>query len=179
MDFPKAIIKNIQNNPDHVTLFCDVNKTTFKNQNWLGNNYCGYLMKNDKLISGRWHYSDINGWSFRTSDIDASVIQREEILECIDGYYGERDELMLDTSLKWNRAEFVTKGNWDHDHCGICWAKIDELNSESNKAHMISNKKDLVCLKCFDKYMKSKDVYKMVEDHSYKDNGKGEYLPRK
>jgi hypothetical protein len=119
---------------------------------WVGEGWIGYLMSPSMLIPGRWHrHHEL--WAFtpeRPGDI-ASIRGQHE-WSVLDGYWGERAELVLDRDRKWRRTRFeptdavrtsepggavlmrssgagtdegeLVKSGWDHEHCALCWEKI-------------------------------------------------------
>jgi hypothetical protein len=53
----------------------------------------------------------------------------------LEGYWGERAELVLDEDQTWREADYrprdttrigggVIPGGWHHEHCSICWERI-------------------------------------------------------
>lgn len=101
----------------------------------------------------------------------------------LDGYWGERAELVLDRSVQWKPAAFepqdavqyatpdgtartvfradappggtvVPKG-WDHDHCEICWATISQATSD--RGYLTSDHR-WVCTVCYDAYVVNRSL---------------------
>jgi hypothetical protein len=67
---------------------------------------------------------------------DRSAMSLGQQYPYLDGYWGDRAELVHDTSRVWIRTQFqpsdssrdgqpVSDG-WEHEHCSICWEKIAE-----------------------------------------------------
>jgi len=83
-----------------------VTRTTQGRENWVGDGWIGCLKAGTKLVFGRWHRRD-ELWEFAPDDsdeVDAVVAQRE--WEVLDGYWGERAEIVLDQDRRWVRARF-------------------------------------------------------------------------
>jgi hypothetical protein len=89
-----------------------------------------------------------------------------------DGYWGERTELVLDSSRNWQRIEFqprdgvlyhndgrveVIEGGWDHEHCSICWENISP-DQPDNKYGYFDQNNDWVCQSCYEKYVIPKSL---------------------
>ena len=81
-------------------------RTTHGREDWVGDEWIGFLKSDAKLVAGRWHRrGDL--WEFVPEDPDhlkALVAQPE--WEVLDGYWGERAELVLDQTRRWDRARF-------------------------------------------------------------------------
>lgn len=74
------------------------------------------------------------------------------MLEVLDGYWGDRADLVLDTSLIWNRHQWTDAA--DHDHCAICWATIStQEKSEHFAARYPEGRRDRVCAPCYHNYV--------------------------
>lgn len=98
-----------------------VTATTFGTETWVGDAWIGYLIADVRPISGRWHAQG-DYWGFVPDDLDAVQLLRPDT-ECVvlDGYWGERAELVLDLDRKWQKTGHE---GLDHDHCAICWETI-------------------------------------------------------
>jgi hypothetical protein len=83
-----------------------VTRTTHGRENWIGDEWIGFLKAGAKLVAGRWHRrGDL--WQFAPEsqdDLDAILAQSE--WEVLDGYWGERAEVVLDQTRQWDRARF-------------------------------------------------------------------------
>jgi hypothetical protein len=72
----------------------------------IGDGWIGCLKTGAKLVFGRWHRRD-DLWEFapeESGEVDAVVTQRE--WEVLDGYWGERAQIVLDENRRWVRARF-------------------------------------------------------------------------
>ena len=72
-----------------------------------------------------------------------------------DIYWGERIDLVLSVSRQWNRKEFKSHGNWDHEHCSICWA---DLSEQAEKFGYADQDDCWVCESCYATHVKPKDL---------------------
>jgi len=96
---------------------------------------------------------------------DSSTLERGRAYPYLDGYWGERAELVYDAARVWVRAEFrprdsvrqgkVISGGWDHEHCRICWEKISE-STQPFGYH--DQDEDWVCESCYEKYVTTKSI---------------------
>lgn len=84
---------------------------------------------------------------------DSTITLLKSSYRYADGYWGERVALILDKSRLWTRKEFKTHGNWDHEHCSICWEEV----SEHAQPFGYSDQNDhWVCEKCYSSCVESK-----------------------
>ena len=83
-----------------------VTRTSQGREDWIGDGWIGCLKAGAKLVFGRWHRrGDL--WEFApegSDEVDEVVAQRE--WEVLDGYWGERAEIVLDQTRRWDRARF-------------------------------------------------------------------------
>lgn len=84
-----------------------VTETTPRRENWIGDNWIGFLKSDAKLIAGRWHRrGDL--WEFAPEDANnLDVVLEQPEWEVLDGYWGERAEIVLDPTRGWHRARFT------------------------------------------------------------------------
>ena len=154
MDFPKAIIKDIKRVEGTDIISCRLDSTAYKfphkEQKWVDDDWLGFLLKDNVLFYGRWHKTENDVWDFvLLKQYDINLFQCGEVLDILDGYYGERAEIVLDKTRTWKQELYTNQEN--HDHCNVCWATID---TKSEKNFMKSDKNDVVCMKCFKEYVK-------------------------
>jgi hypothetical protein len=117
------------------------------------------------------------------NDAEISQLQSGGSYPYLDGYWGERAELVLDLKRQWHKARFeprdatqfpsinttilkksseepsldarVIKGGWDHEHCAICWEKI----LPSAQAEGFISQPDIwVCERCYTQYVEPKSL---------------------
>lgn len=150
--FPKFKIIQIMKNENKLELIGTISSDSFKDHKWVDDKWVGSLKLNDSIIFGRW-YKETNDWKFIVDkeDIAKANFAIEQEVELVDGYWGERVELVIDKSIKWREAIYLATGKRDHDHCLICWARISEIE---NKHYLIANEQDAVCSDCFENYIK-------------------------
>jgi len=141
---------------------------------WVGEGHIAFMLVGSScLIQGKFRNVDeaTRRVSFAATDASAlAQIGPRACLPFLDGYWGERAVLVLDTSLGWEEAAFAARdavehhtngktevitGGWDHEHCAICWANISE---HENKRFMKSSRDDPICLDCFSKYVRAKSL---------------------
>ena len=142
---------------------------------WIGDKYLGFLKAGTKLISGRWH-RQAELWAFVPDDEgEADAIRGRSEWDVLDGYWGERAELVLDQARRWHRAAIpktdairfggsdswqrpataadiekgtgeVIPGGWDHEHCALCWETLGRGGQEEG---YVSATRTWVCERCF------------------------------
>lgn len=149
----------------------------------LGEGWHGYLVDgNDAVAKGQFCAFDSARRTavFRPlASTDTSSLRAGRSYTYVDGYWGERVELVLDTSERWSRTRFVPRlykvGNrfvslppgqappspdwvlaaWDHEHCEICCETVGQcaqpLGYESNTGKWI-------CEKCFLDYVQPRRI---------------------
>ena len=100
-------------------------------------------------VSGRW-FSEGDRWRFVTDERRSLDFQVGDPLQLYDGYWGERAYIVL-ASLTWTEEQFVAKKEWDHDHCGICWATI----YPDAPKYFRSSDRDIVCPNCYEQYVQT------------------------
>ena len=124
---------------------------------WIGENWIGYIYTGEgPFIRGRFREVDLDASTCAFYPDDATAISglRSSVsYPYLDGYWGERAQLVLDEHRNWERREFepsdalryptstggsmvtrssadaptggeVIQGGWDHEHCEICWETI-------------------------------------------------------
>jgi len=84
------------------------------------------LVRRDAHVSGRWSAiadAPPETWDFRVDDAGAAArIVAASPWWMLDGYWGDRAEIVLDDHHPWSHERFPASR--DHDHCAICDAKI-------------------------------------------------------
>jgi hypothetical protein len=78
-------------------------RTTHGREPWVGDGWLGFLMADAKLIAGRWHQrGDL--WEFAPDNPDdLATIRTRPDWNVLDGYWGERAELVLDRTRRWDK----------------------------------------------------------------------------
>jgi hypothetical protein len=128
-------------------------------QLWVGENYYGdILIDYDHVVEGKFFQVRFDVMKCRfvceNEYEDSSFILEERVYPYLDGYWGERAEIVLSSRI-WEKAQFIEKPNWDHDHCRICWATIDV---HENTTYMKSNLEEEICTNCYENYVMKKDL---------------------
>lgn len=156
---------------------------SFADDRWLGEGYIGYLFTIDeRLVYGRFVTIDRiqKTATFVPDDVkELGHFQAGNTYYRIDGYWGERAELVLGPKRSWVRPPFepvdavryesgsghvlgkasdqgypptgaIVKGAWDHEHCDICWATI---SPRTDPIGMFSEPDHWVCRECYAKYV--------------------------
>jgi hypothetical protein len=134
-----------------IVLFGCVSSTEFGRQTWIADRYLGYLKHGDFLARGRWHAGGEN-WEFALDESQtAEELPDVNEFQILDGYWGERAELVLDRKIVWQPERWQVQD--DHDHCAICWATIC---STENQAHFIATTGERVCAACYQAYVSTR-----------------------
>jgi hypothetical protein len=142
VEYPKFRVVEIQEGGEH------------SHETWKADGWLGFLFRDGKVISGRWRTHG-QYWMFvLESPQGLDLFRREAQWDALDGYRGERAEIVLDTSRQWRKMGFkssdtvefrnekpqwcvrpdaaepreckLVDGVWDHVHCAIQWETIDE-----------------------------------------------------
>jgi len=152
--FPKYKIVKFENYGQSVV--GELNRTNQGKEKWIANNYVGSLLKEHNFAFGRWFKED-DLWRFRFDENESEKLSLAtgELIYAIDGYWGERIELVYDKNLAWLSSIFNEEKSWDHDHCAICWATISE---HQNSNYFLSSGKHPVCAVCCENHVKAKDI---------------------
>ena len=152
--FPRYNILKFEN--DGQSVVGNLNRTNQGKEKWIDNNYVGSLLKRYDIAFGRWFKED-DLWRFRFDENESKKLSLAvgELVYAIDGYWGERIELVYDKNLSWIDSSFKAEENWDHDHCSICWAPISE---HVNTNYFLSSGKNPVCAECYENHVKTRDV---------------------
>jgi hypothetical protein len=150
--FPTFKINQVIKADKGLELTGNISSDSFKGQKWVDDNWIGSLRIDNLIVFGRWHKQN-SDWKFRVDFEDSSKVNFSvgQEVELIDGYWGERVELVIDKNIKWKEAAYSATDRSDHDHCLICWATISEIE---NRQYMLANERTAVCLDCFETYIK-------------------------
>lgn len=156
-------------------------------ETWVGDGWIGYLMCGAALIPGRWRYRPrlwARRWAFVPASIDhVDAIRSRHQWSILDGYWGERAELVLDEDREWHRAKFeptdaiafreggglvmkqktgpdseggqVIEGGWDHEHCAICTGK---LGTGGEAEGYLSPPCTWVCERCYVQFVRTRSL---------------------
>jgi hypothetical protein len=151
-------------------------------EHWIGCIYVG----DGKFLWGRFVAVDHaqHTCDFQPDDPTAMCLLRAGgSYPYLDGYWGERAELVLDPERTWREAEFqladavqvpsaqgvlwtrsseaapaggdLVPDGWDHEHCSICWEKIGRGGAGVG---FVSGADDWVCVGCYHRYVASRSL---------------------
>lgn len=133
-----------------------VTALTFGNETWVGDGFIGCLMADQKFIFGRWHkggYARRDFWIF-IPDNPGFIETLPPVTDWVilDGYWGERAELVLDTTRKWQRS---LDENSDHDHCAIC---LETLGQGGQANGYVSEDATWICCGCYESFVQPRSL---------------------
>lgn len=176
-DYPKFRVTEIKEG-DEVALLGSITATKHGRETWIGDHWLGYLLRNQEVISGRWRAEE-KQWAFVLTNRQAlELIRGVAQWDVLDGYWGERAEIVFDTSRDWRKMHFQSSdavefqygkarlwtradspqsagGNliergWDHEHCAIYWETIGMGGQHEG---YFSDPNTWVCEECFNKFV--------------------------
>src|SRR5258707_171182 len=149
MSFPTFDVTEQRMDDGKAVLLGSVSSTEAAGNTWVADRYLGYLKHGDSMVYGRWHSAD-DIWKFVVDKSqNTSALADANEFEILDGYWGERAELVLNRGITW-RPDRWTKTD-DHDHCGICWATIAVTQNEN---HFLATTGQRVCASCYQAYVR-------------------------
>jgi len=161
--------------PDHIgevdhkaELSGSVSSEECLGQKWIGERWIGYIgREGEPPVEGRWFPED-GRWRFVSKKLESLDFQRGQALQLYDGYWGERAYIVL-AGLAWTEGRFVAKKEWDHDHCGICWATI----SPNAPQYYRSSERDIVCPDCYKSFvlLRSLSFIELTPNNRMESNG--------
>jgi hypothetical protein len=151
-DFPVFSLVRISADEKGQKLLGQLSSTMHDKHKWIDDNWVGFLADGSRFVYGRW-LKERDEWCFRPDALTDGFAEGREYI-AIDGYWGERIELMF-LPFTWNSAVFVSSGPNSHDHCFYCWATISE---EENAEHMKSNTGEPACVDCFGRIVVPKSL---------------------
>ncbi|MCB1103329.1 MAG: hypothetical protein KDK74_01250 [Cephaloticoccus sp.] len=151
---PRFKPQQVSEHDGKIEVVGSVSSDNFRGQVWLGAKWIGYIGRvGEAPIEGRW-FPVGSQWKFVSEDRQALAFKKEEELCLYDGYWGERALIVL-APLSWKKEEFVPTKQWDHEHCGICWATIAASTSMTS---FLSSERDIVCPDCYQKYVTARSL---------------------
>jgi len=133
-----------------------LDRTEQGKEKWINDGWVGSLKSGSKVAFGRWSKEN-ELWKFKFDEEEKKKIEiiPGELVFAIDGYWGERVEITLDESIEWKKSEFYSEGQWDHEHCAICWASISEYE---NTNYYLGNERHPICTECYHNYVKIRNI---------------------
>ncbi|MCP3929739.1 MAG: hypothetical protein GY705_11630 [Bacteroidetes bacterium] len=157
MKYPVFQIIEVSTKNDTTILSGTLDRIKQGKENWIGDCFIGSLMKGKIIAFGRWFKKENDVWEFHFDKEEKGKLHLEanESIYAIDGYWGERAEITLDETIEWKKCLFFTEGNWDHEHCAICWSTISE---NENQEYFIGNNKHPICIECYRNHIQPRDI---------------------
>ncbi len=176
-----------------VTAIAECHATvSFDNERWIGENHIACVVVDSmRFIWGRLAEVDLSaGNCIIVADQcdELATLSNGQSYPRLDGYWGERAELVLDRSKKWEERTFtpvdavaftidggnlvrkvsdgptaegdVVKGGWDHEHCEICWATISRAD---NPTGIFAEPKHWICCDCYQRFVLPASLEFIVE----------------
>ena len=163
---------------EEITLLGSITAAKYGGQTWIDDGWAGFLLHNGVIIPGKWRASS-QQWAFilaRREDLD--LVRSKGEWDALDGYWGERAEIALDTSRLWRKMRFevsdavefsdekgrrwvrsdaaepgegkLIEGGWDHEHCAVQWEKI---GVGGHPEGYFSEPDTWVCEECFNRFV--------------------------
>lgn len=154
MSLPRFTPHRISEHDGKIEIVGSASSENYRGQVWLGEKWIGYVGRvGEAPIKGRWFPAG-SQWKFVSEDRQALTLKTEEELCLFDGYWGERAFIVL-APITWKKEEFVPTKQWDHEHCGICWATIAPTSSTT---FFRSGERDIVCPDCYQRYVTARSL---------------------
>ena len=149
-------------------------------ETWVGAGWIGYLKsEDDHLIRGRWRQRG-ELWAFEPDEErDVQAIRAQQHWVILDGYWGERAELVLDRNRQWRKVRFeptdaiklegrttqgtqpelsdreIVESGWDHEHCAICW---ETIGTGEHATGYLSPPETWVCHTCYGEFVERRSL---------------------
>jgi hypothetical protein len=151
--FPVFRVGRVVSAESRARLSGAVTATRRGSETWIGDKHWGYLKRGDLLVRGRWHAAS-DHWEFVLEQgADINLLEGATEVEVLNGYWGERAQLVLATSLSWQSDVWLDEA--DHDHCAICWATI---NVFTHREHFRASSGERICACCYGDYVKRRSL---------------------
>jgi len=158
------------------TIDTDGVSLSFNEPKWINERWIAYLMPQyGTLIEGRFVSVDLEAKTCRfipKNKQTISTLSPDTDCEYIDGYWGDRADLVFSQTEGWKRTEFfprdsvahypdgstkVMPGGWDHEHCEICMGTISQHTSHQHFGYR-NPADDWVCEHCFQSFIEPKKL---------------------
>jgi hypothetical protein len=153
MNLPTFTPERVDAADERIQIVGNVSAQVYMGQNWIGERWIGYIGRDgEPPVEGRW-VQEGERWRFVSENPRTSKFKVGEPLRLYDGYWGERAYIVL-APMNWTEARFEAKKQWDHDHCGICWATIDA----DAPRHYRSSERDVICADCYGRYVQLRSL---------------------
>jgi hypothetical protein len=164
---------------DPTKLAGHVNNTNYGIEEWVGNNYLGYLVSEENFIKGRWT-SQGDKWVFTLENPDDSeYCANVSTFDVINWFWGENAAIVLDRLRVWEKRIFqasngllvgrllsatdltttetgeIIEDGWDHEHCVIYGEKIGRAGDPIG---YFSAPNTWVCQTCFSSFVEPRSL---------------------
>lgn len=154
--YPSFEITNIETANGTISLLGSIDRTTQGKETWVADGAIGALLQDRKVAFGRWHKdSEWGRFQFDEGEKDKLKLNVGGHLAVLDGYWGERAELVYNVSITWMPITFKPNEKSDHEHCAILWETISD---RENTIYYLGNARHPVCADCYQKYINNKDI---------------------
>jgi hypothetical protein len=156
---------------------------------WIGERHIVCIVSDsDKFIWGRLSSVDTRQSQCVFTPDDPIQLAKLEIGRAypqLDGYWGERAELVFNRSLLWREREYqptdavrersgtmrpfsgavpaggvLVKGGWDHEHCAICWETISQ---KANPIGLHAAPDHWICKGCYQRFVQARSLDFIVD----------------
>jgi predicted RNase H-like HicB family nuclease len=156
-----------------------VNKINYGVEEWIGNNYMGYLVSEERFVEGRWT-SQGDQWVFALENSeDSEFCETVSTFYVFDGYWGEKTEFVLNRLRVWEKRIFqasnglligrvltptdltstetgeIIQNGWDHEHCVMYGEKIGR---GGDPIGYFSAPNTWVCQTCFSSFVEPRSL---------------------
>ena len=179
----KIFVDDVQRNGNKVKYFGKFDKTPL-----IKKNHLGYLIDGSKFVYGRFiKFYENDFTTIFESENDAIILSKQKAYPVLDGYWGERAELVLDENRKWNKIYFKsTDANkfkldrvtgWQEigqelpegaEYIGTikngwdhehCYLCMQKISeSEENNYGFVDDEKNWICKKCYSEYIQNRSL---------------------
>lgn len=160
----------VQNQKSDTTVTGSLSTLSHGTEKWVADGWLGCLLYESCISFGRWREAS-EVWIFTPENpADSKVLCSQREWTVLDQYWGERAELVLNPKRIWRRTEFTPQasvwidksgnredvaGGWDHEHCGICWARIGK---DGEPEGYLSQPEAWVCTRCYEAYVATRSL---------------------
>jgi hypothetical protein len=154
-------------------------RTSHGREDWVDDGWIGFLLSGEELFAGRWNrQGDL--WRFVPENPESLDRIRARSDWCVlDGYWGQRAEIVLDRSCRWSRHRFqpadairhgawvveatdapaddeeLVKDGWDHEHCAICWETIGPGGQPDG---YVAESRLWLCTHCYESFVERRSL---------------------
>ena len=180
----KIFVEEIQRNENKLKYFGKFDKTPLIKENNLG-----YLVDGSRFVYGRFiKFNENDLTTIFESENDTIILSEQKAYSVLDGYWGQRAELVFDENRKWNKiyfkptdadkfkingmtawqevgqelpegAEFFGKIKDGWDH-EHCFICWEKISEfeKVNDYGFVDDENNWICKKCFTQYIEKKSL---------------------